>query len=121
MPLAATTRLELESPDVIHSFAVPSFLQKQDVIPGTLEEIDITPTRAGRYAGYCAEFCGLDHARMTFEVEVMTQPDFDRWLAERRQAEDDGGDDSTRGPDGSSDASGQARVAVPPAPRVTVG
>ena len=113
-----TTRLELASPDVIHSFSVPSFLQKHDVIPGTVEEIDVTPTREGRFAGYCAEFCGLDHARMTFDVEVVTQPEFERWLAERRQDDDDGGADSDSGPDGSADPSGQALLAPPPAPRV---
>ncbi len=114
LPLAVTTRLELASPDVIHSFFVPRFLQKQDVIPGTVEEIDVTPTQVGRFAGYCAEFCGLDHARMTFDVEVVTQPDFDRWLAEQRPEPDDGGSDSGPGPAGTGDPSGQARVAVAP-------
>jgi cytochrome c oxidase subunit 2 len=118
LPLSVTTRLELASPDVIHSFYVPSFLQKQDVIPGTTEEIDVTPTRVGRFAGYCAEFCGLDHARMTFDVEVVTQPEFEQWLAERQQEDDDGGADSDSGPDGSADPSGQARLAPPPAARV---
>jgi cytochrome c oxidase subunit 2 len=112
LPLAVTTRLELASPDVIHSFYVPSFLQKRDVIPGTVEEIDVTPTRVGRYAGYCAEFCGLDHARMTFDVEVVTQPDFERWLAEHRQEPDAGGRESGTDGDGTADPSGQARVAV---------
>jgi cytochrome c oxidase subunit II len=112
LPLAVVTRLELDSPDVIHSFYVPTFLQKQDVIPGTVEEIDVTPTRVGRYAGYCAEFCGLEHARMTFAVEVVTQPDFERWVAEQRQDPNDGGTDPGPGPDGTGDPSGQARVAV---------
>ena len=71
LPLGVTTRLVLASPDVIHSFSVPAFLVKKDVVPGTTNELDVTPTRVGRFAGYCAEFCGLDHARMTFDVEVL--------------------------------------------------
>ncbi len=114
LPLAVTTRLELASPDVIHSFYVPAFLQKRDVIPGTVEEIDVRPTREGRYPGYCAEFCGLDHARMTFDVEVVTQPEFDRWLAEHQDEPQEGEGDSGTDPAGSADPSGQALVAVAP-------
>ncbi len=114
LPLAVTTRIELASPDVIHSFYVPSFLQKRDVIPGTVEELDVRPTRAGRYAGYCAEFCGLDHARMTFDVEVVTQPEFERWLAEQQEQPQEGEGDSGTDPAGSADPSGQAMIAIAP-------
>lgn len=115
LPVEVTTRLELASPDVIHSFFVPAFLDKRDLIPGMPQEMEVTPTRVGRYAGYCAEFCGLDHARMTFDVEVVTQPEFERWLAERQEEPEEGEGESGTDPDGSADPSGQA---LGPAPSV---
>ncbi len=107
LPLGITTRLELASPDVIHSFFVPAFLEKKDLVPGTVNRMDVTPTRVGRYAGYCAEYCGLDHTRMTFDVEVVEQPAFERWLGERRQEQERQGE-SGGDPEGSSDPRGQA-------------
>jgi cytochrome c oxidase subunit II len=108
LPLGVVTRLVLESPDVVHSFYVPAFLDKRDVVPGTANELDVTPTRTGRFGGYCAEFCGLDHARMTFDVEVVEEPMFQRWLAERQRERQEQQGDSGTGPDGSADPSGQA-------------
>lgn len=108
LPVGVPARLALGSPDVIHSFYVPSFLDKRDVVPGTVNEIDVTPTRLGRYGGYCAEFCGLDHARMTFAVEVVPQPEFERWLARQQQDPAPGEGESGTDPDGTSDPSGQA-------------
>jgi len=110
LPLGVTTRLELASPDVIHSFYVPAFLDKRDLIPGTVNEMDVTPTRTGRFAGYCAEFCGLDHSRMTFDVEVVEEPEFERWLAERQQDPKEGAGESGTDPAGSTDPGGQALV-----------
>ncbi|HEX7275822.1 MAG TPA: cytochrome c oxidase subunit II [Acidimicrobiales bacterium] len=118
LPLEVTTRLELASPDVIHSFYVPAFLDKRDVIPGTVEEIDVTPTRVGRFAGYCAEFCGLDHAHMTFDVEVVTEPEFERWLVEHQEQPEEGDGESGTDPNGANDPSGQARGPVRPIARV---
>ena len=57
--------------DVNHSFWVPDFLSKRDLIPGVDNEIDVTPTEAGTFDGRCAEFCGLDHWRMNFTVRVV--------------------------------------------------
>lgn len=118
LPVQVTTRLELASPDVIHSLFVPAFLVKRDLIPGMVQEMDVTPTRVGRFAGYCAEFCGLDHTRMTFDVEVVTQPEFERWLAEHQQEPQPGPGDSGTDPNGSIDPRGQALGAAPPAVRV---
>jgi cytochrome c oxidase subunit 2 len=75
-------RLNLHSRDVIHSFYVPDFLYKRDVIPGVDNKIDVDVTDKGRYTGYCAEFCGLDHARMTFEVKAVSASDFRTWSRE---------------------------------------
>lgn len=84
LPVDQTIRFDLRSPDVIHSFWVPEFFEKRDVIPGVDNEIDITTTQPGTYTGRCAEFCGLDHWRMTFSVRVVDQAAFDEWLEAQR-------------------------------------
>ncbi len=82
LPVDQTTRLKLVSVDVIHSFWVPRFLSKRDLIPGVDNEVDVTPNELGTHQGRCAEFCGLDHWRMNFRVRVVSAADFDTWLAE---------------------------------------
>lgn len=91
LPLGGTARLLLISPDVIHSFFVPEFLEKRDLVPGVENRIDVTPTRLGRYGGLCAEFCGLDHARMTFVVAVVEPEQFQAFVAEQQQQQPQGG------------------------------
>jgi len=115
LPRGTTVRLVLGSPDVIHSFYVPAFLVKKDLVPGTENELDVTPTRVGRFGGYCAEFCGLDHTRMTFAVEVLEPPDFQRWVTEQ-QAPPPGTGGQGQGPEGEGDPDGQALRGVLPAP-----
>jgi cytochrome c oxidase subunit 2 len=80
LPVRETVRLNLRSRDVIHSFYVPSFLYKRDVIPGVHNRVDVDVTDAGTYTGFCAEFCGLDHARMTFVVKAVSRAEFRDWL-----------------------------------------
>ncbi|MDY7102799.1 MAG: cytochrome c oxidase subunit II [Actinomycetota bacterium] len=82
LPVDRTIRLHLLADDVIHSFWVPEFLTKRDLIPGVDNEIDITPTRTGTFTGRCAEFCGLDHTEMRFGVEVMEADEYDAWIAD---------------------------------------
>ena len=84
LPVDRTTRLVLTSPDVIHSFFVPEFLFKRDVIPGVTNRVDLTPQDRGTYTGRCAEFCGLDHAKMTFAVKVVNMADYNAWVAEQQ-------------------------------------
>ena len=84
LPEGRTVRLELRSPDVIHSFFVPRFATKRDLVPGRTNHLEITPSERGIYQGHCAEFCGLDHSRMNFVVEVVPADDFDQWLREQR-------------------------------------
>jgi cytochrome c oxidase subunit II len=86
LPVGVPTRLELEAVDVNHAFWVPSFLEKRDLIQGVDNEIDVRPTQVGEYRGRCAEFCGLDHWRMSFTVRVVSQDDFAAWLDEQRSA-----------------------------------
>jgi cytochrome c oxidase subunit 2 len=68
---------------VIHSFWVPEFLEKRDLIPGVDNAIDVDVNRTGTWTGRCAEFCGLDHWLMSFEVQAMEPDDFEAWLAEQ--------------------------------------
>jgi cytochrome c oxidase subunit II len=80
LPVNQTVRFELESPDVIHSFWVPSFYMKMDVIPGKTNTFQATPNREGRFAGKCAELCGVYHSRMLFNVEIVSQNEYEEHL-----------------------------------------
>lgn len=81
LPLRRDVRLELVANDVQHSFFVPAFLIKRDLIPGRTNALVLRAEREGPFLGHCAEFCGLDHARMNFTVRVVPAEEFDRWLA----------------------------------------
>ncbi|HSW04299.1 cytochrome c oxidase subunit II [Aquabacterium sp.] len=81
LPAGRPTLLGLASADVIHSFWVPALGGKRDLVPGRVNHLMITPTRPGVYGGVCAEYCGLQHARMALRVVVMPPAEFDRWLA----------------------------------------
>ena len=82
LPVGEKVRFELVSPDVIHSFWVPAFLFKMDVIPGKTNVFELTPDTVGTYAGKCAELCGVDHARMLFNVRVVERAEFDQYIAD---------------------------------------
>src|SRR6185436_1019699 len=72
LPVDESVDFELRSNDVVHSFWVPSFYFKMDVIPGRDNSFELTPTKTGEFAGRCAELCGLYHSRMLFTVKVVT-------------------------------------------------
>ena len=72
-------QLQLQSTDVIHSFWVPEFGQKQDAVPGLLTKLVITPTRDGIFPVICTELCGLGHAIMRSKAIVMTQAAYNAW------------------------------------------
>ncbi|HEV3225629.1 MAG TPA: cytochrome c oxidase subunit II [Acidimicrobiales bacterium] len=80
LPVDQKVQLVLRTNDVNHSFWVPNFLEKRDLIAGVDNKLDITPNKIGRYDGRCAEFCGLDHWRMNFVVNVVSQSDFSHWV-----------------------------------------
>ena len=82
LPVNEKIRFNLDSPDVIHSFWVPSFLFKMDVIPGKTNAFELTPNKVGTFVGKCAELCGVDHSRMLFNVKVVEKPAFDAHIAE---------------------------------------
>lgn len=77
LPVDERTRFELVSPDVNHGFWVPDFLFKMDVIPGRMNKFELTPNKLGTFAGKCTELCGLDHARMLFDVKVVSRAEYD--------------------------------------------
>ncbi len=81
-----TVTFELRSPDVIHSFWVPSFAMKLDVVPGRDNAFSVTPNRAGEFAGRCAELCGWQHSRMLFTLNVVDQAAFDAHLQDLQEA-----------------------------------
>jgi cytochrome c oxidase subunit 2 len=68
---------------VIHSFYVPSFFFKRDIIPGRITEFEVTVEKPGTYGGQCAEFCGLAHGDMYFSVQAVERAEFDDWIAEQ--------------------------------------
>ncbi len=82
VPLGQPIKLNMTSQDVIHSFYVPAFRVKQDVLPGRYTSLWFEPTRLGRYHLYCAEYCGTNHSTMGGWVTVMEPVDFERWLTE---------------------------------------
>lgn len=83
LPVNREVDLTLRAVDVIHSFFVPSFRFKQDAVPGLAIHMHFTPTETGDYEIACAELCGLGHYKMHGMVKVVSQEDFDKWLAQR--------------------------------------
>jgi cytochrome c oxidase subunit 2 len=83
VPVGQPVRLTMISQDVIHSFFVPAFRVKMDVLPGRYTTAWFTVTTPGRYRLECAEFCGLDHSRMTGWVVAMEPAELADWLATR--------------------------------------
>lgn len=80
LPEASTVQLTVMSEDVIHSLWVPALLFKRDMFPGSTSTFDVDTTREGVFAGRCAEFCGLQHSDMDFQVRVVGADEFTRWL-----------------------------------------
>ena len=88
LPVNKQVLLQMTSRDVIHSFWVPEFRVKQDVLPGAnlVKELRINPTLIGNYKVRCAELCGGAHAAMVRPVIVQSQQDFDAWVAQEQAA-----------------------------------
>jgi cytochrome c oxidase subunit II len=86
LPVGRSALLRLTSRDVIHSFWVPQFGQKQDAVPGIETRVVVTPTRTGTFPVACAELCGLGHALMRTHAIVMESAEFEEWLADGEEA-----------------------------------
>jgi cytochrome c oxidase subunit 2 len=91
LPVDRTVRFDVTSLDVLHSFWVPAFLMKIDAVPGLTTTISLRPTEEGSFKSnpmlrvQCAELCGLGHSRMSIPVDVVSEMEFEEWVA-RRQA-----------------------------------
>jgi len=83
VPVNKVVRVQVTGADVIHAFAVPSFGIITDAVPGRLNETWFKAERIGVYYGNCRELCGVDHAFMPIEVHVVSQAEFDGWVAKK--------------------------------------
>jgi cytochrome c oxidase subunit 2 len=81
VPVGKTVRVLVTAADVIHSFALPAFGLKTDAIPGRVNETWFKAEKEGVYYGQCSELCGADHAYMPIEIRVVSQAEFDAWVA----------------------------------------
>jgi cytochrome c oxidase subunit 2 len=86
VPVHKTVRVLTTGADVIHAFAVPAFGVIMDAIPGRVNETWFNVEKIGTYYGSCRELCGVDHAFMPIEVRVVSQADFDAWVASKHGA-----------------------------------
>jgi cytochrome c oxidase subunit 2 len=80
LPVGKSVRFNLSSPDVIHSFWVPAFYYKLDVIPGRVNSFDATPNKLGVFRGKCTELCGTYHSAMLFNVHVVPEAEYNAYL-----------------------------------------
>jgi len=83
LPVNRQVDFTLRAVDVIHSFFIPNMRFKQDAVPGLAIHMHVTPTQIGDYEIACAELCGLGHYKMHGMVKVVSQEDFDKWIAAR--------------------------------------
>jgi cytochrome c oxidase subunit 2 len=86
LPVGERIEFVLTARDVIHSFWVPSFLQKMDMIPGRVNKFQVVPTQTGTFKGACAELCGAYHSHMLFNVKVVSRDEYEQHLSELRAA-----------------------------------
>jgi cytochrome c oxidase subunit 2 len=86
VPVNKNVRVLVSGADVIHSWTVPAFGVKIDAIPGRVNQTWFKAKQTGTYYGQCSELCGVDHAFMPIEVKVVTQPEFDAWVASKKTA-----------------------------------
>ena len=81
VPVGQPIKLTMTSEDVLHSFYIPAFRVKTDVVPGRYTQVWFEPTKPGKYHLFCAEYCGTEHSKMGGYVYAMSPPDYEAWLA----------------------------------------
>jgi len=84
LPEGRSIELNMRALDVIHAFFVPEFRTNEDIVPGLVTNVHITPTRVGTYPLICNELCGLGHSLMRTQAIVMTPKAFDTWLNQQK-------------------------------------
>jgi cytochrome c oxidase subunit II len=85
VPVGKVVEVDVTSQDVIHSFSAPSFGIKIDAIPGRLNKAWFKADREGMFYGQCSNICGIDHAFMPINIRVVSQPDYEAWLAQAKK------------------------------------
>lgn len=88
VPVDETVTTTMSSASVLHSFYVPAFRVKQDVLPNRYTSVGFEATKKGTYDLFCAEYCGLDHSEMDATVKVVSRARFDEWLEEKKMPSD---------------------------------
>ena len=86
LPAGREVDLRLRSIDVIHGFFIPGMRLKQNAVPGMVLHVHFTPETPGTYPILCSQVCGLGHARMQATLRVVSQAEFDRWIASHEQS-----------------------------------
>ncbi|MFN3857167.1 MAG: cytochrome c oxidase subunit II [Caulobacter sp.] len=113
VPVDKVVRVQVTAVDVIHAFALPAFGLKTDAVPGRLNETWFKAEKVGTYYGQCSELCGVDHAFMPIEIKVVTQAEFDAWVAAKK------GPPAPAATPVAAPADGAAPAAAPAAPAAT--
>lgn len=85
LPVNKKVEFILTARDVIHTFWVPQFLQKLDMIPGKVNRFSVTPTQEGTFKGKCAELCGAYHSQMLFNVKVVSQDEYNKHIEDLKK------------------------------------
>jgi len=85
IPVGKQVALDITSRDVIHSFWIPALNGKRDAVPGRVQPLTLESDNPGEYLGQCTEFCGLAHAKMRMRVLVLSQADYDAWVANQHK------------------------------------
>ena len=85
VPVGAPVELRMRTHDVIHSFWIPQVMPKMDLLPRRINKTWVTVDKPGSYRGECAEYCGVQHAHMDFQVVAQSQSDFRSWLQQQEQ------------------------------------
>ncbi|TAM59348.1 cytochrome c oxidase subunit II [bacterium] len=85
LPIDRPVTMNITSADVVHSFWVPQFRVKLDMVPGMVQQLHFTPTQIGNYPLVCTEFCGIGHGDMRTTVHVVSQADYDKWFSGEQQ------------------------------------
>lgn len=97
IPVGRDVTVELEAKDVIHSFWVPRLAGKTDMIPGTTNRISFKAEQEGLYYAHCSVLCGEAHANMAFRVVVVSQEQYDAWIAQKKTPPAEPTGDALRG------------------------
>jgi cytochrome c oxidase subunit 2 len=105
LPEGRSIELDMRSLDVIHAFFVPEFRTNEDIVPGLVTHVHITPTRVGTFPLICNELCGLGHSLMRTQAIVMKPAAFDAWVAQQKKT-------ASPAPSGSSGSSSAAGLSV---------